>query len=118
MTSAPATPLAVTLDRDARATLPVQVAAQVRRLISTGELEPGSRLPSTRALAGELGVARAVTEAAFDQLVAEGWVTTRRGAGTFVRDVGRESPSRPRRTRPEPEAGRDQAALISFDTGT
>ena len=50
----------------------------------TGSLNAGDRLPSTRALATALGVSRTVTSAAYDQLLAEGWVAGRRGAGTFV----------------------------------
>ena len=46
---------------------------------------PGrARLPSTRALARDLGVSRAVTEQAYDQLAAEGWIEGRHGSGTFV----------------------------------
>jgi GntR family transcriptional regulator/MocR family aminotransferase len=119
MTPTPATPLAVTLDRDGGDTLPVQVAGQVRRMAMAGTLEPGRRLPSTRALATELGVARAVTEAAYDQLLAEGWVTTRRGAGTFVSDVGSDSPRSVKRSRRQPR-GRllPRAGRVVFDTGT
>ena len=49
-----------------------------------GQLSDGDRLPSSRALARELGVSRSVTEQAYDQLVAEGWLEARRGSGTYV----------------------------------
>ncbi len=118
MTAAPV-PLALTLDRRGADSLPVQIARQVSRLVVSGALEPGARLPSSRALAVDLAVARAVVEAAFDQLLAEGWVTTRRGAGTFVHDVGLQAPGSARaghvsgvRVRPTP------TRQVSFDTGT
>ena len=61
-----------------------QVCDQVRGAILTGALAAGARLPSSRDLAGRLGVARASVVSAFDQLLAEGYVEGRRGAGTFV----------------------------------
>ena len=61
-----------------------QVYAQLRGAILTGALGAGARLPSSRDLAGRLGVARASVVSAFDQLLAEGYVEGRRGAGTFV----------------------------------
>jgi len=76
--------LPVRLDRGGRDPLGAQLSGQVRDLVSRGTLRRGDRLPSTRALAADLGVARSVAEQAYDQLVAEGWLTARRGAGTFV----------------------------------
>jgi DNA-binding transcriptional MocR family regulator len=49
------------------------------------EAEPGSRLPSTRALAARFGAGPVTVQRALAQLVAEGVVETRAGAGTFVR---------------------------------
>ncbi|WP_423464576.1 PLP-dependent aminotransferase family protein [Promicromonospora sp. MS192] len=76
--------LPVHLDRSLPTPLPAQLAAAVRALVTDGTLTTGDRLPSSRALASDLGVARAVVEQAYDQLLAEAWVETRRGAGTFV----------------------------------
>ncbi len=45
---------------------------------------PGTRLPATRRLAAELGVSRGTAKAAYDQLVAEGYLTARQGSGTQV----------------------------------
>ncbi|GHH77474.1 MocR-like pyridoxine biosynthesis transcription factor PdxR [Promicromonospora soli] len=76
--------LPVRLDRTRAEPLPAQLAAAVRALVTDGTLTTGDRLPSSRALAADLGVARAVVEQAYDQLLAEAWVQTRRGSGTFV----------------------------------
>ncbi|WP_425604829.1 PLP-dependent aminotransferase family protein [Actinomycetospora termitidis] len=49
-----------------------------------GRLRAGDRVPATRTLARDLGVSRTVAAAAYDQLVAEGWLGARHGSGTFV----------------------------------
>jgi GntR family transcriptional regulator / MocR family aminotransferase len=59
----------------------------MRAAVCDGRLAPGSRLPSTRALAAELGLARGTVSAAYDQLIAEGYLTARRGSGTAVADL-------------------------------
>ena len=74
----------VPLDRAAPAPLAVQLVDGLRAAVARGALRVGDRVPSTRALAAELGVSRTVTAAAYDQLVAEGWLGPRRGAGTYV----------------------------------
>ena len=56
----------------------------LRRAIVERRLAPASRLPSTRALAADLGVSRNVVLLAFAQLVAEGYADGRSGSGTFV----------------------------------
>ncbi|MEI4270136.1 PLP-dependent aminotransferase family protein [Klenkia sp. LSe6-5] len=71
----------VVLDRTSRVPLAVQLAAGLR---AGPGLRAGDRLPSTRELASQLGVSRTVTAAAYDQLLAEGWVAARHGVGTFV----------------------------------
>ncbi|HEX6514317.1 MAG TPA: PLP-dependent aminotransferase family protein [Nocardioidaceae bacterium] len=68
--------------------LHVQLATQLRDLVGRGVVPAGSRLPSTRALAADLGVARSVVEQGYDQLLAEGWLVSRQGSGTYVADVG------------------------------
>jgi GntR family transcriptional regulator/MocR family aminotransferase len=61
-----------------------QIYGQVRGAILEGALGAGARLPSSRNLAGRLGVARASVVSAYEQLVAEGYVETKAGAGAFV----------------------------------
>jgi GntR family transcriptional regulator/MocR family aminotransferase len=74
----------VSLDR--RAALPIhrQIYEGYRQAILDGRVRPGQRLPSTRALAQDLAVSRIVVVTAFAQLVAEGYVASRVGAGTVV----------------------------------
>jgi GntR family transcriptional regulator/MocR family aminotransferase len=107
--------LALTVDRNERRTLGAQIADAVRGQVTDGRLAGGTQLPSSRALAAELGVARAVTEQAYAQLVAEGWLEGRHGSGTFVsasaplaRDARRRAAA-PRRPVPE---------LVRLDAGT
>ncbi len=84
---------------DARdgAPLQQQVYAGIRRAILDGALGPGARLLSSRALAADLGVSRTTTLLALEQLMAEGYVTARRGSGTFVAE---ELPDTPLQARP------------------
>jgi GntR family transcriptional regulator/MocR family aminotransferase len=61
-----------------------QLYERLRGAILTGQLERGARLPSTRALASELGVARMTTALAYQQLLLEGYLESRVGQGTVV----------------------------------
>ena len=56
----------------------------LRDALRSGRLAPGMRLPSSRSLARDLGLARNTVAAAYAQLVAEGWLEGRQGAGTRV----------------------------------
>lgn len=60
------------------------VEAALRDAVRGGRLPPGTRLPSTRTLAADLGIARNTVAAVYDQLTAEGWLSARVGAGTWV----------------------------------
>ena len=59
----------------------------VRDAIRSGRLRRGDPLPSTRALASDLGVARGTVVWAYEQLIAEGWLVARQGAATKVADL-------------------------------
>jgi GntR family transcriptional regulator/MocR family aminotransferase len=74
---------------DAASTLPLrrQLLLRLRDAIVARELVAGARLPSTRAAAGALGVARNTVADVFAQLIAEGYLVARPGSGTFVADV-------------------------------
>lgn len=64
--------------------LRAQVEQGLRDAIRLGRLDPGARLPSSRVLAADLGVSRRLVSDAYEQLLAEGWLETRAGAGTWV----------------------------------
>ena len=74
----------VRLDRTSGTPLFRQIYRQVRSAVLSGVLGPDTKLPATRAMASKLRVARASVVAAYEQLLAEGYVEGRRGSGTFV----------------------------------
>ncbi|WP_435971288.1 PLP-dependent aminotransferase family protein [Streptomyces sp. Qhu_M48] len=61
----------------------------LREAVRSGRLAAGTRLPSTRALAADLGVSRGLVTEAYEQLTAEGYVRSDRGSGTWVGDAAR-----------------------------
>lgn len=69
----------------------------LRDAVRTGRLAPGTRLPSSRALAADLGIARNTVGEAYADLVAEGWLTARQGSGTRVAERTVVPPSDPAR---------------------
>jgi GntR family transcriptional regulator/MocR family aminotransferase len=92
----------VALDRRLARPLHRQLYEGYREAILDGRLRPGQRLPSTRTLAHELQISRIPVVTAFEQLVAEGYVESRVGAGSFV------SPALP--DQPGASSGRKPAA--------
>src|SRR5919199_352739 len=86
--------LLVTVRRDG-GPLHVQVEAQLREGVRSGRLAAGERLPSSRALAAELGVSRGVVVEAYGQLAAEGYLTVRPGAAPRVAAGAAAVPARP-----------------------
>lgn len=58
--------------------------AALREAVRSGRLSPGTRLPSSRDLAADLGVSRGLVTEAYEQLTAEGYLRSGRGAGTWV----------------------------------
>jgi GntR family transcriptional regulator/MocR family aminotransferase len=72
------------LDRSSPEPLYRQVETNVRDAIAAGRLRPGQRLPSVRALAGQLGVGRLTIATAYEQLAADGYLVSRMGFGTIV----------------------------------
>lgn len=61
-----------------------QIAAQVRDAVAAGELAAGEQLPSIRALAAQLRISAITTKRAYQDLEAQGYVTTIPGKGCFV----------------------------------
>jgi GntR family transcriptional regulator/MocR family aminotransferase len=82
----------IVLDRASPRPLQQQVRGQIARAIRSGAPD-GVRLPSTRTLARLLGVSRNTVLAAYDDLVADGLIQGRRGAGTLVAAGGKRGMS-------------------------
>lgn len=86
--------LLVPLRRDDPQPLARQLEQQLREAVRSERLAPDAVLPSSRALAAEVGVARGVVVAAYEQLVAEGYLVSRPGGSTRVARVP-GTPARP-----------------------
>src|SRR3954471_15117662 len=93
----------VSLTRGCGVALHRQVEASIRDAIRAGRLPRGTPLPSTRSLAGELGVSRGVVVEAYEQLIAEGYLTSRAGGYTRVA-IGPETAAGTPPPRPAEEA--------------
>ncbi|MFF0422938.1 PLP-dependent aminotransferase family protein [Streptomyces sp. NPDC004520] len=93
----------------------------LREAVRSGRLEAGTRLPSSRQLAADLGMARNTVADAYAELVAEGWLTARQGSGTRVARRAAPRPAAPR-ARPAPPAapgrGRPAAPAHDLKSGT
>jgi GntR family transcriptional regulator/MocR family aminotransferase len=76
--------LLLRLDRGAREPLRVQLERELRDAIRSGRLRAGERLPSSRAMATELGISRGLVLECYSQLQAEGFLTARSGSMTRV----------------------------------
>ena len=118
----PATNLLIRLDPRARGALQQQIYAGIRRAILDGVVAPGTRLPSSRAVAEDLGVSRTTAVLALEQLLAEGYLASRRGSGTFVaQDLPDDLPqgrvARPTPSPKHPPLSRRGTALAAMPTG-
>ena len=76
--------LVLTLHSQTDLPLHQQVYRQLRQAILSGRLQANQRLPATRSLAKSLGVSRTTVTQGYDQLISEGYLETRIGAGTYV----------------------------------
>jgi GntR family transcriptional regulator/MocR family aminotransferase len=76
--------LPVALDPTVAGPMYQQIVSRLRAAIAAGTLAPGARLPATRVLATQLGVARGTAETAYAVLAGEGLIVTRGAAGTVV----------------------------------
>ena len=72
----------VAVDKASDRSLQDQLYDELRRLILSGQLAPATRLPSTRVLARDLSISRNTVLGAFEQVLAEGYLASRTGAGT------------------------------------
>jgi GntR family transcriptional regulator/MocR family aminotransferase len=84
------------IDVARRGTIRMQLLAQLRGAIRDLRLPAGARLPSTRAVAQRLHISRSTVTDVFDQLLAEGYLVARHGAGTYVSPAVRVTPEHAR----------------------
>jgi GntR family transcriptional regulator/MocR family aminotransferase len=80
----------LSVDLDAKAAKPLfqQLYDALSQAIQKGQIRAGTQLPASRVYAREIGVSRGTVLAAYDQLIAEGYAKSRRGAGVFATDIG------------------------------
>lgn len=78
--------LLISVDRSTERPLQMQIYEAVRQLILKGALKAGQRLPSTRSVADQLGIARNTVVLAYERLMAENYVASRTKAGVFVNE--------------------------------
>jgi GntR family transcriptional regulator/MocR family aminotransferase len=111
--------LFIELDRSRPRGLRAQIEDGLREAIRSGRLVPGTRVPSSRALASDLQVTRGVVVEAYEQLAAEGYVTMVQGSGTVVNDVGaaRSRPGSAGRRPPSPPTAAPPALTHDFRAG-
>jgi GntR family transcriptional regulator/MocR family aminotransferase len=101
----------IELDRTSGVSLARQIARAISDGIQRGRLQPGARLPGSRTLASTLSVHRQTVVSAVDDLVAEGWLLSRKTAGIFVADGMPELPVIRRRGTPRRAAADRRFAL-------
>lgn len=101
------------LDRGSRVPMHRQLYEALRLQILEGRFRSGSHLPPTRSLAVELGVGRNTVIAAYDQLLAEGYLEAHPGVGTWVAPLSRSAPpaSGPRNGPPPPVSRRGELMM-------
>ena len=87
MKSAASTELLIPIDRRSEVPLHVQLERQLRAAVRSGRLAAHTQLPSTRALAQDLGVSRGVVVEAYEQLTAEGYFSSTAGSGTRIAPI-------------------------------
>ena len=83
----------ISVDLDSATPTYEQIRAQVSALIALGALEPGSRLPTVRRLAADLGIAAGTVARAYRELEQAGLIVTRRRNGTVVAGAPTGTPS-------------------------
>jgi DNA-binding transcriptional regulator YhcF (GntR family) len=89
----------IQIDRDLPVPVTTQIQGQIEYGVSNGDFPAGSRLPSVRELALELGVSPVTVSQVYKSLQAKGLIATVQGTGTFVRALTAEEAVRPGRSR-------------------
>lgn len=77
----------ITIDRRSSAPIYLQLENEIRKAVLGGVLPVNVKLPSTRQLSLDLNISRIPVQSAYEQLTAEGFLTSKQGAGTFVSSV-------------------------------
>lgn len=102
------------ISRESQLSLTTQIQGTIREEILSGALYPGTRLPSSRCLAEDLGVSRSVVVEAYSQLIAEGFLEAVQGSGTRVAPHMTSEPAVPTLLDDEPAP----SVLWDLRTGT
>src|SRR5580700_3459019 len=103
--------LLVRLDRARDEPLRSQLETGLRDAIRHGRLQGGERLPSSRELARDLGVSRGLVQECYNQLLAEGYLTSQVGSATRVAASAGAAPAAPS---PSPPPVRDSPLIADF----
>ena len=123
--------LQIVLERDGAMPAYLQIAHTLIDAIQRGRLPPGTVLPGTRKLAGQVGVNRKTIQESYDELVAQGWLTAEPTRGTFVSallpavpvesapglSASREAAFSPRGLAPDLDTRLPPAGTLVFDDG-
>jgi GntR family transcriptional regulator/MocR family aminotransferase len=107
----------VRIDRRSLQSIHQQLYDRIRAAIAGGQLAPGERLPSTRSLAAQLGVARGTVDAAYGRLMGEGYLVGRGQAGTIVSPHLRMPKPASPAGEASPAVDRDMAAPLPLRMG-
>lgn len=109
--------LTYTLDKKEGGSLYASLYEHIREDIAGGKLKAGSRLPSKRALAENLGVSVATVESAYAQLIAEGYAESRERSGYYVCAVGFPQYRKPEKVPAPAEPEVKKAPLFDLSSG-
>jgi GntR family transcriptional regulator/MocR family aminotransferase len=115
--STSAAPVLFELRRDGDVPLGMQLERQLREAIQTGRLGAGERIPSTRALATQLGISRGLVQDSYAQLTAEGYLVAQIGSSTRIASlphVGRQEAAARLIAGSQPNAA---AVRVAFSSG-
>ena len=80
-------PIVFEFDYNSKSPLYIQLYSYIKDKILCGEIIAGEKLPSLRKLSKDLGISITTTELSYNQLVVEGYITSRPQAGYFVSDI-------------------------------
>ena len=101
----------VTVDPSAATPPYEQLRTQIARLVGSGQLAPGARLPTIQQLANDLALAPGTVARAYKELERDGLVVSRRRKGTVVADAPPKVPTREIREELDAEVERFALAI-------